>query len=558
MTSISSYSTRSRPPPHPLAANPEWVHRRFERAVDIIQSLPKSGPIQTNYDEKLQLYSVYKQATEGDVKASRPGMFDVLGRAKWDAWNKRKGLNQREAERLYVEALLKILRGFSDRTQAVELLRELETFSLDPPAGVKVGYGSIAPSRTESSHSSDSSTASYDDQSRMPPPPLQSSSHRQHPHRSIHSQAPAAPPSSTGARYHTPQPVRPQAPAPADAVAPPLPGYGPPRTRADSIRHARRHRRRDSRGSYSDHSSDDYTASEDDTRQYHPAPSQRSFAARGGPPPRVMSPPAHPSQLGQPRTPSIVQPQPQLHTLVRPTALHPMPSSLRSVAGSESGVAPSLVGAPLQQQVAVAYPPGFAPSAQQQRITVPSLTASNLLLRSAAATPTSALAAAAAASPSPAPAQPASSAQQAPLDAALDRIQTSLTALHERLALLESSSSPYLASSSSTSAVSLARDAFLRLLVLFHLRQPTPPSSPSISRTSTSARTRPSLLGILVRLALAVLRTLRRTAADALVVLAVVAVLGRLRGVDVPRLVAGWVVRYAVGERAGRRRVEGA
>ncbi len=28
-------------------------------------------------------HSLYKQATEGDVTAKRPGMLDMLGRAKW-------------------------------------------------------------------------------------------------------------------------------------------------------------------------------------------------------------------------------------------------------------------------------------------------------------------------------------------------------------------------------------------------------------------------------------------------------------------------------------------
>ncbi|KPV72299.1 uncharacterized protein RHOBADRAFT_18402, partial [Rhodotorula graminis WP1] len=87
------------------------LHRRFERAVDIIQSLPKSGPIQTSYDQKLELYAVYKQATEGDIRGSRPGLLDILGRAKWDAWNKRKGMSQLEAERLYVDALIKVRRS---------------------------------------------------------------------------------------------------------------------------------------------------------------------------------------------------------------------------------------------------------------------------------------------------------------------------------------------------------------------------------------------------------------------------------------------------------------
>ncbi len=60
----------------------------FVKTVDMVQSLPKSGPIQTSYEEKLALYSLYKQATEGDVSSKRPGMLDMLGRAKWDAWSK--------------------------------------------------------------------------------------------------------------------------------------------------------------------------------------------------------------------------------------------------------------------------------------------------------------------------------------------------------------------------------------------------------------------------------------------------------------------------------------
>lgn len=43
------------------AEEDDLVNARFHRAVDIIQSLPKSGPITTTYEEKLMLYSCYKQ-----------------------------------------------------------------------------------------------------------------------------------------------------------------------------------------------------------------------------------------------------------------------------------------------------------------------------------------------------------------------------------------------------------------------------------------------------------------------------------------------------------------
>jgi Acyl CoA binding protein len=47
-------------------------------------------------------------ATVGNVQTSRPGMFDMLGRAKYDAWAKQKDLGTREAKWQYVETLMKV------------------------------------------------------------------------------------------------------------------------------------------------------------------------------------------------------------------------------------------------------------------------------------------------------------------------------------------------------------------------------------------------------------------------------------------------------------------
>jgi diazepam-binding inhibitor (GABA receptor modulator, acyl-CoA-binding protein) len=53
-------------------------------------------------DRLLDLYGLYKQATEGDVAGSRPGMLDLRGRAKYDAWAKRKGASKDDAMKKYV------------------------------------------------------------------------------------------------------------------------------------------------------------------------------------------------------------------------------------------------------------------------------------------------------------------------------------------------------------------------------------------------------------------------------------------------------------------------
>lgn len=56
-------------------------------------------------DELLELYSLYKQATLGDVSGSRPGMLDFKGRAKFDAWSTRRGMSKDAAKQAYVDAV---------------------------------------------------------------------------------------------------------------------------------------------------------------------------------------------------------------------------------------------------------------------------------------------------------------------------------------------------------------------------------------------------------------------------------------------------------------------
>ena len=58
----------------------------------------------------LKLYSYYKQATEGDVSGSRPGGFDFVGGAKYDAWSKLKGTSKDDAMQNYIKQVEKLNR----------------------------------------------------------------------------------------------------------------------------------------------------------------------------------------------------------------------------------------------------------------------------------------------------------------------------------------------------------------------------------------------------------------------------------------------------------------
>ena len=157
----------------------------FVKTVDMVQSLPKSGPIQTSYEEKLALYSLYKQATEGDVSSKRPGMLDMLGRAKWDAWSKVSGLPPRDAKQMYVESMLRILRRFSDRPQAAALIQELENFS--GQVAQRVMDGSLAQVDSDEESMTDSDT---DDQQRLDPTGLHQHPPAPGPSRAPQSQIP--------------------------------------------------------------------------------------------------------------------------------------------------------------------------------------------------------------------------------------------------------------------------------------------------------------------------------------------------------------------------------
>ena len=71
----------------------------FAAAQVQVKQLPKTP----SPAELLDLYSLYKQATTGDVQGNRPGMLDIKGRAKYDAWSKRQGTSKDDAMSSYVQ-----------------------------------------------------------------------------------------------------------------------------------------------------------------------------------------------------------------------------------------------------------------------------------------------------------------------------------------------------------------------------------------------------------------------------------------------------------------------
>jgi acyl-CoA-binding protein len=74
---------------------------RFAQAVTDSKQLPDKPDNMT----LLKIYALYKQASAGDVDGKRPGFTDMVGRAKWDAWNGLKGTPADAAMQDYVDLI---------------------------------------------------------------------------------------------------------------------------------------------------------------------------------------------------------------------------------------------------------------------------------------------------------------------------------------------------------------------------------------------------------------------------------------------------------------------
>nr|CAB3219679.1 acyl-CoA-binding domain-containing protein 5 [Phallusia mammillata] len=85
------------------------VQTKFKAALDVIQSLPKDGPYRPAPNMLLMFYAYYKQATEGPCNKPKPWSFDVINKAKWDAWNKLGNMTQETAMDNYVKELTKVM-----------------------------------------------------------------------------------------------------------------------------------------------------------------------------------------------------------------------------------------------------------------------------------------------------------------------------------------------------------------------------------------------------------------------------------------------------------------
>ncbi len=75
------------------------LNASFEAAVANSKNLSERPDNAT----MLKLYALYKQASSGDNAEKKPGFSDMVGRAKWDAWNGMKGTAGDAAKQQYID-----------------------------------------------------------------------------------------------------------------------------------------------------------------------------------------------------------------------------------------------------------------------------------------------------------------------------------------------------------------------------------------------------------------------------------------------------------------------
>jgi len=82
---------------------------QFDKAVKYVNGTMKDSGIKLSNEQKLQLYSFFKQATVGTCNAPKPGFFDFEGKLKWDSWSQLGNMDKSTAMKNYSEVLQQLV-----------------------------------------------------------------------------------------------------------------------------------------------------------------------------------------------------------------------------------------------------------------------------------------------------------------------------------------------------------------------------------------------------------------------------------------------------------------
>ena len=85
---------------------------KFQKEFEIYSQSIKALKTKPTDDELLNLYGLYKQATEGNCNTSQPWVFQIKEYSKWNAWTKRKDMNNLDATKRYINVAKNLIEKY--------------------------------------------------------------------------------------------------------------------------------------------------------------------------------------------------------------------------------------------------------------------------------------------------------------------------------------------------------------------------------------------------------------------------------------------------------------
>ncbi|XP_014206313.1 acyl-CoA-binding domain-containing protein 5-like [Copidosoma floridanum] len=104
------------------------TNERFKAAAKVITNLPKNGSYQPSEELMLRFYSYYKQATSGPCKSSKPAFWQLVKKARWEAWAQLGNMSQKDAMSRYIEELKGIIETMSYNEDVADFLDRVDLF----------------------------------------------------------------------------------------------------------------------------------------------------------------------------------------------------------------------------------------------------------------------------------------------------------------------------------------------------------------------------------------------------------------------------------------------
>jgi len=92
--------------------NPNVITMELKEQFEAAQLNVKKLTERPGNEELLDLYALFKQATEGDNNSKKPGMFDMKGQFKWKQWKSKEGLTSDQAMQTYVDLVNSLLEKY--------------------------------------------------------------------------------------------------------------------------------------------------------------------------------------------------------------------------------------------------------------------------------------------------------------------------------------------------------------------------------------------------------------------------------------------------------------